>query len=131
MFGSRIGLLYTEETQDAYSETGPNTARTIGERKLDLVQFVAGIDAAYSFGRVEPYASLYYLNDLSRDDGVGAGGLPGNVGATQPDDDDEFQAGLGLRYYGDFITASLEYTETFSRAKFDGDTVYLTVRIDL
>ncbi|MDZ7737060.1 MAG: autotransporter outer membrane beta-barrel domain-containing protein [Gammaproteobacteria bacterium] len=131
LLGSRIGLLYTEETQDAYAETGPNTARIISERQLDLVQFIAGIDAAYSFGRIEPYASLYYLNDLSREDGVGAGGLPGNVGATQPDDDDEFQAGVGFRYFGELVTASLEYNETFSRAKFDGNSVFLTVRIDL
>lgn len=131
LLGSRIGLLYTEETQDAYAETGPNTARTIGERQLDLVQFIVGVDAAYSFGRIEPYASLYYLNDLSREDGVGAGGLPGNVGATQPDDDDEFQAGIGFRYFGEVVTASLEYNETFSRAKFDGNSVFLTLRIDL
>jgi len=131
LFGGRIGLLYTEETQDAHRETGPNTARAIEERKLDLVQFVLGFDAAYSFGQIEPYASFYYLNDLSRDDGVGAGGLPGNVGATQPDDDDEFQVGAGLRYFGSGVSASLEYNETFSRDRFDGNSVFLTFRLDL
>lgn len=131
LFGGRIGILYTEETQDGYTETGPNTARTIAERKIDLTQLVVGVNAGYSFGRFEPFVSLYYLNDLSRDDGVGAGGLPANVGDTQPEDDDEFQAGMGFRYFGDVLSASLEWNNTIGRNKFDGDSLFLTLRCDL
>ncbi len=131
LFGGKVGILYTEETQDGYTETGPNTARTINERKLDLTQFIAGVNAAYSFNRLEPFVSLYYLNDISSDDGIGAGGLPADVGNTQPNDDDEFQAGMGFRYFGDVLSASLEWNSILDRSRFDGHSLFLTLRCDL
>lgn len=131
LFSSQIGILYSEETQNGYTESGPNTARTIAERKLDLTQFIAGIDAAYGFGYLEPFVSLYYLHDISRDNGIGAGGLPANVGSTQPDDDDEFQVGAGFRYFGDVLSASLEWNNTFDRSRFDGHSLFLTLRFDM
>ncbi|HSR62021.1 MAG TPA: autotransporter outer membrane beta-barrel domain-containing protein, partial [Gammaproteobacteria bacterium] len=131
VIAGRVGLLYTEEEQDGYSEAGPNTARTIGERNLDLFQFVGGIDVAYSAGMVEPFVSLHYFNDLSRDNGEDAGGLPGSVGATQPDDDDEFQVGGGVRYFGNNFSGSLEGYTVLGRDKFDATTFMLTFRLDL
>jgi outer membrane autotransporter protein len=132
VFGGRIGFLYTDEEQDAYNEVGPGTARSISERNIDLKQFLAGFDVAYSMNGFEPYVLAYYFNDISRDDGEGAGGLPSNIGATQPDDDDEFQVGVGVRYfYRDSISGSLEYNKVLNRNKFDADIFLFAIRLDL
>lgn len=131
LINARAGLLYTEEEQDAYLESGPNTARSIADRKVDLAQFSVGLNVARSYGRMEPFAGIAYYYDVTRDDGVGAGGLPANVGATQPDDDDEFQTSLGFRYYGDYVTGSLEWIKVLCRDKFDSDSFLVTFRIDL
>ncbi len=125
----RLGYLHTEEEQDGYTETGP-AVRTVGERDIDLSQFIAGVDVAYSFGWLEPYATFTYLNDISKEDGAAAGGLPGGVGTTV-DDDDEVQAGFGFRYYGSGVSGTLEWTSTVGRDTFSGDVLMLTFRADL
>lgn len=129
--GVRVGYLFVTEDQDSYFETGPNTARAIGNRHIDLAQIVAGFDVSYSFNRFEPYATFAYLNDLGRDNGDGAGGLPGAIGRTQPDDDDEIQAGLGVRYFGDRISGTAEWTNVIGRDTFDSNNFFITLRMDL
>jgi outer membrane autotransporter protein len=129
LLGGRIGLLYTEEEQDAYTETGGATARTLGERHIDLTQGLIGVNIAYSGNKFEPFASVTYYNDLGRDNGTSAGGLPGSVGATQPDDDDEFLTGLGVRYFGDMVDGSLEWNGVVNRHNFNGHSVLLNLRI--
>jgi outer membrane autotransporter protein len=131
LLGGRIGLLYTEEEQDAYTETGGTTARTIGERNIDLTQGSIGANIAYTGGKFEPFASITYYNDLGRDNGTSAGGLPGAVGATQPDDDDEFQTGLGVRYFGESIDGSFEWNNVVNRDNFNSHSVLLTLRMSL
>ena len=91
-----------------------------------------GADIGYTFGQWEPYVAATYRNDLSRDDGNRAGGLPGNFAAVQPDDDDEVQLNFGLRYYtpwGASMTA--EYQRIEGRKFFDSDTFMLTIRAAL
>ncbi|MCP5151889.1 MAG: autotransporter outer membrane beta-barrel domain-containing protein [Ectothiorhodospiraceae bacterium] len=134
--GGRVGWLYTAESQDAFTERGcaPRqagvcAARTVGERHVDLGQVYAGVDVGYGIGDFEPYAIAIYRNDLGRDDGASAGGLPGGV-RPQPDDDDELQLGLGVRYFGgNGITGSLEWLRTNGRASYDDDAFSLTVRV--
>lgn len=73
-----------------------------------------------------------YHNDLERSDGEDAGGLPGNFTSVQPDDDDEVNVGVGLRYYTTWgVTATFEYSRTEGREDFDNDTFMLTVRAAL
>lgn len=132
VLGARTGVLYNSERQDAYTETGGPTARSIGVRKLDLTQFYIGGDIAYSWGNWEPYGAAEYRNDLSRDDGRAAGGLPAAVGATTPDDDDEWLLGLGVRYFHDSgASASFGWLRTLGRDKFSNDTLTLIVRVPL
>jgi uncharacterized protein with beta-barrel porin domain len=73
VLGARAGYLYTEENQDGYTETGPNTARTIRARHIDLSQGILALNIGYSFGWLEPYAHFAYHNDLGRDEGISAG----------------------------------------------------------
>ena len=131
ILGGRIGLLYTEEEQDGYTEIGGTTARTLGQRNIDLTQGLVGINVAYSGNKFEPFASVTYYNDLSRDDGSSTGGLPVNFGSVQPDDDDEFQTGLGVRYFGESIDGSFEWNNVVSRNNFDGHSVLLLLRLSL
>lgn len=132
VLGARVGLLYAAEFQDGYREVGGPSARTVRGKHLDLGQAFAGVDVAYVFGDFEPYALAMYRNDLGRDDGSLAGGLPGNVGSTTPSDDDEVQVGLGMRYYGDNgITANVEWVRTNGRALFDDDTLSFQLRMAL
>ncbi|MBL1141161.1 MAG: autotransporter outer membrane beta-barrel domain-containing protein [Proteobacteria bacterium] len=131
VFGGRLGLLYTEEDQDAYTERGGATARTLGKRHIDLTQGSIGANLAYTHATVEPFASITYYNDLGRDNGTSTGGLPAGIGATQPTDDDEFQTGLGVRYFGDTIDGTFEWNSVISRDNFDGNSVLLTLRMSL
>jgi hypothetical protein len=140
VFGGRLGVLYTEEEQDAYTETGTllsataqgSRLRDVADREIDLTQLVVGADVGYNFGSIEPYGLLLYRNDLSRDEGIEAGGLPGDFTGVQPDDDDEFQIGFGVRYFSSFgITGSLEYTLVTGRDDFNNGTFMLTVRGEL
>jgi len=129
VLGGRVGALYAVESQDAYAEAGGGGARTVGKRHLDLTQAYASVDLGYSAGEFEPYVLLGYRNDLGSDDGNSAGGLPGGV-RTTPDDDDDWQGALGVRYFGrSGISGSLEWLRTFGRDKFDEDVVTATVRV--
>jgi outer membrane autotransporter protein len=128
VLGARVGILYTEEKQDAYTETGGPTARSVKTRHIDLTQFVAGVDAAYSFGSYEPYVMVTYLNDLNSENGAEAGGLPGGVEATVTDDD-EIQSAVGLRFFTDTVSGSLEYSKVIGRTDFSGHTLLATLRV--
>lgn len=132
VFAARAGMLYTEEDQDAYTETGGPSARFVGARNVDLAQAMAGLDIGYGIGDFEPYATFAYRNDLGRDTGRAAGGLPSATGPTQADDDDEFEAGFGLRYFGDSgLSGTFEWIATLGRRRFDNNSFMMTLRLDL
>ncbi len=138
VFGGRIGIIHTEEEQDGYTEGGSaaslagGATRTVADRDLDLTQFLIGGSVSYSFSKLEPYATITYFNDTSRDDGTSAGGLPGNFTQTTTNDDDEFQAGFGVNFFSDLgIYGSVQYLIIGGRDDFDGNTFFLTLRADL
>ena len=128
VFGGRIGALLAGESQDGYTEVGGPDIRTVGDRNLDLGQVYIGVDVGYAFDAFEPYAIGFYRNDFKSDDGGGAG-LPGDVGSTATGDDDEFQWGLGVRYFGERASGTFEWLRTEDRDSFDEDTFTLTVRV--
>jgi hypothetical protein len=138
VLGARVGYLRTEEEQDGYTEVGSvasglaGTLRSVAERDIELSQVVVGGDIGYTFGAFEPYAMVSYRNDLDRDDGERAGGLPAAFSTVQPDDDDEVELNFGVRYYTPWgLTSTLEYARVEGREDFDSDTVMLTVRAAL
>jgi len=139
IFGAKIGYLYTEEDQDAYLETGSTASanagllRTVASRNIDLEQLVVGGEIAYDAGNnFEPFFIAEYRNDLSRSNGNGAGGLPGNFTAVQAGDDDEVQLSAGFRYYTNWgVTTSFEYQRVEGRKDFDSNLYMLTLRTAL
>ncbi len=129
--GGRVGYLYAREEQNGYTETGGPSARTVLDRGLTLGQAYVGGDIAYGFGSFEPYAHGVYRYDVSVDDGANAGGLPGAFGNPVPNDPDEIQWGLGLRYFGPSgITGQVEWVTTVGRELFDEDSITLLLRVD-
>lgn len=138
VFNGRVGVLHTEEDQDGYTETGSaasaaaGTVRTVDDRDIDLTQIVVGGEAAYTFGVLEPYVLLIYRNDISRDNGEDAGGLPSAFTTVQSDDDDEFEAGFGFRMFSRFgVTGALEWSIVQGREDFDSHTLSLMLRGEL
>ncbi len=138
LFGAKVGVLYTDESQDGYTESGSaasaaaRTLRTVRTRDIDLTQVTLGGDVAYAVGTFEPYVGVAYVNDLDRDDGTAAGGLPGAFTVVQPDDDDEVQINIGLRYFAsDDLTGTVEYSRVEGREDFDSDTVMVNLRLAL
>jgi len=130
--GGRVGYLYSEEKQDGFTEAGGPSARTVNGRTLRLGQAFVGADAAYFFGSgLEANASLTYRYDVSRNDGRDGGGLPSAVGATQPDDRDEWDWSLGLRYFAKRnVTLGVEYLQTEGRDQFDNKVWNLLARFE-
>lgn len=133
--GAHVGYLYVAEDQDGYVEiTAPNNpastrAKTVGQREVTLSQFTAGADVAYPFEYLEPYAYVAYRNDLSRDEGRAAGGLPNAQGAVLPGDDDEFELGAGLRLDGEgALSGGVEFNYIAGREDFEAWNLSATLR---
>ena len=124
-FGGTLGILYTEQTEDGYTEQGSVAdARTVREREIDLTQMLIGGDVSYRpTAGLEAFSFLNYRNDLSRDEGRGVGGLPGDTGNVQPDDEDEIEFGVGARFQAsDSVSGNIEFSHIFGREDFDSWT---------
>ena len=131
LLGARVGYLYAREDQQGYTEVGGPSIRTVLDRRLTLGQAYIGSDIAYGIGHFEPYAHGVYRYDISVNDGASAGGLPGAFGNPQPQDRDEVQWGLGLRYFGPGgFTGQLEWVTTVGRELFDEDSITFLLRMD-
>lgn len=131
--GSRAGYLYSRENQDAYTETGGPSARTVLKRNLKLGQVFLGADAGYRLaGNFEVYGAGIFRRDVQRDDGSAAGGLPNAVGSTQPDDRSEWEWALGMRFFATRgTTLGAEFVKTTGRDRFGHHALNLLLRIDL
>jgi outer membrane autotransporter protein len=131
-FGGRFGYLYAREEQDGFQETGGPSARNVSGRTVYLGQLFAGADAAYRFaGGFEAHVAAVYRYDSTRDDGRQGGGLPAAVGATQPEDRNEWDWTVGLRWYGTRgLTLAAEYLRTEGRDQFENKAVNLLARFE-
>ncbi len=137
VFGGQLGVLRSNEEQNAFTETGnaASAARLwmVRERDVSITQFVAGLDVGYALGGsgFEPYGRVAYRNDLSRDNGVESGGLMPMFTQVQADDDDEWEVGGGIRYFGNDVSGGLELFTTRGREAFENWSVLANVRVEL
>lgn len=131
ILSGRLGILYTEEEQDGYTESGTG-ARTVSERTIDLTQGIIGGEVAYASRFFEPYIGFTYANDLNRDTG-GSGTLPGLPGGNAPSfrDKDEMRLNIGARFYRDEISASIDYVDVMNRSNFESHSFMLNLRVDI
>jgi len=125
VFTGRAGLVYSEEEQDAFTETGGVTAQAVPERDIEFGQINIGGEAAYSVHSVEPFVSLFYEYDFEQ----GSTALKTNQ--VQPsNDDDDFRFATGLRFFSDAgISATMEYSKIIDRDNFDSDTISIIGRM--
>ncbi len=131
-FGGRVGYLHAREEQDGYRETGGPSARIVADRTVSLGQAFLGVDGSYGINRNwQLHGAAIYRRDTSRNEGRSGGGLPTAVGAVQPDDRDEIEWIVGLRFYGGRrFTMNLEYLNTAGRDRFKNESLSLIGRID-
>jgi len=125
---AQAGYLRAEEDHDSYTETSGVTSVVVPSRDFDLGQWHVGANVAYDYRSfLEPYFSVSYLNEDTRERVVAA---PGQV---QPDnDDDEVLFTLGMRYFGtQGITGDIQYNISSGREDIDNSNLMLLIRAEL
>ena len=110
------GVLMARTEIEGFTESNGNV---IGKIRSSFGQFNLGGEAAYSWDSFEPFANASYLFDINREQ------TPGLT-----DDPNSFLLGLGVRYYGDSLTGSVEYRKLVGRTKFSEDTISVRIRSD-
>ncbi len=129
LLSGRIGVVYAEEDQDGYAETGAagaiiNTA--VASQTVHFGQIQVGGEAAYSFGNLEPFVSAFYENDFKRED------IVVNTGQLTPsNDNDDIRLGAGVRYFssGSF-SGILQWDTVLDRTNFDSHSLNLVGRVE-
>ncbi len=121
----RVGFVVARETQDDFTESDGSF---VAEKETQFGQLRLGADAAYTFeasyGDWEPFVSVTYEYDFTREKTVLGGGV------AQPENDaDGVLLGIGIRFFGNHgFNGSLEYNTMLGREDFDADTINLVVR---
>jgi hypothetical protein len=121
----RVGLVYAEDRQRGFTESGGFTAQRIGSETYRFGQVQVGGEVAYVVHAIEPFASAYYQYDFEREK------IRLNRGQQQPSDDrDDVRVSAGLRYFGNNgISGILEYSKIVGRQDFGADTINLMLRM--
>jgi hypothetical protein len=91
-YGVLAGASYTNESKDAYTETGSGGTNTaaVGSQRTHLGQGLLGVNAGFDFGKIEPFINLTGEFDFAKTNDV-------TVGASQVQATD---ADIGLRVGG-------------------------------
>ena len=116
----RAGWLIARENRDGFTESD---GTVVADGQTDFGQLSIGGEAGYLFGSWEPFASATYLYDYETVEVTTVGVQPAN-------DNDSVLVGAGVRWYGDAISASLEWNGEFAREDFDANTFMFTIRGD-
>ena len=116
--GAQTGLLFAREEVDGFAESN---GRVVPAAEVSLGQVNIGGDVAYSWDSFEPFASAIFTHDFNQEE----------LGGGHPNDANELQLGIGVRYYSDTgMTGSVEYRKSLLREDFDSDTLTFTIRAD-
>jgi hypothetical protein len=121
IFIGRVGMLQARSVQKSFDESDGSA---VGRFTTKLGQWNAGGEAAYSWGKFEPFVRATYERDFSQTQltVIGTGPQPST-------DDDNVLFGLGARYYGDNgLSGNIEWYKRLGRKDYDEDTFSATVR---
>lgn len=122
IIGGRIGTLFARSKTGDFIESD---GTPVGERVTKLGQLRIGGDAAYSYGRWEPFVSALYEYDFQLDK------IVLTTGAQPENDDDDVLFAAGIRYFNNAgLSGNFEYSKRLLREDFDEDSLTLTVRYD-
>ena len=114
----RAGVLYAVDETDQFLDSAGNVVGTI---RSELGRISAGGRIAYFWNNFEPYFDATYRLDYEFSKSLAAG---------HPNDNDDIQIGLGLRYYREPWSFGVEYNRAFGREDFDEDAFGITIRGD-
>lgn len=125
VLSGRAGVVYAEDRQGSFTETGGPTAQSYGSQTSKFGQVQVGGEVAYAVHAIEPFASVYYQYDFKRER------IILNPGQAQPSRDrDDFRISAGLRYFGsNGLSGILEYSTIAGRQDFDSHTLSLMLRM--
>lgn len=119
-FGARVGHLSVESEQDAYEE---NDGTVYAAGSLEFAQSYIGGDISYGI-RSQPFFGVTLMKDSSSENVVFPSG-------EQPADDaSSMQLVAGWRYYGDRVSAALEFSKRDGKEQYLEDSVSFTLRFN-
>ncbi|MCS3904021.1 outer membrane autotransporter protein [Methylohalomonas lacus] len=125
LFSGTAGVIYSEEDQDGFTETGGISSQTVASRNIEYGQLTFGGEIAYVEKAVEPYASLHY--QYAFEDGDSTRLNPNQ--ARRTDDDDEFRLATGLRFFANNgVSGVIEYNTILGRDHYDSHGINLIGR---
>jgi hypothetical protein len=117
LFSTRLGLLYSRSEFDDFTENTLMGTMTVPEQDVDVAQLSIGADLGYDFDGVVPYLAAHFVHDIEE--------------AQNSSDNNEFQLSLGIRYFGETMSGSVELLTVQGREDIDNFTVTATLRIEL
>ncbi|HEX5054958.1 MAG TPA: autotransporter outer membrane beta-barrel domain-containing protein [Gammaproteobacteria bacterium] len=119
-FSSRLGYLSMRNDQDAYIESD---GTEVPSASLEFEQTYIGADVAWG-RRSQPFLGVTMMKDSSSDKVVFASG-------EQPSDDaDSLQLAAGWRYYGDSVSAMLEWSKRDGKEEYLEDGLWFILRFN-
>jgi hypothetical protein len=127
--GLSAGMNKSEETKDAYTETGTTgTTSAVSKSTSEVTQAVVGAEVGLLImNRVEPFLSYKHEWDTSKSDAP-------TVGAAQVQptvDDNGHRLGGGLNIFlGNRGTASISYDKVHGRDDYDEDSITGRLRVN-
>lgn len=125
LLGGRVGYLWAKEDVNSFTESDGTFNRA---QSFVLGQAQVGVEAARQFGSQyglwEPYATLVYEYDFSREEITVAAGQ-----ATPENDRDGVVVGAGLRYFAsNGVSGDVVWNRVLGREDFGSHTLGLTIR---
>ena len=144
--GGRMGLLYGQSTTNGFTESNgtvtnkscfldtavsttngftESNGTVVADNRVTTGLLTLEANMAYFWGNFEPFASVTYEIDVSRDDVI-------VVGAVQPaNDTNDVLVSAGLNWYSDNdIVAGIRYEKSLDRTQFEADTISIQIRAD-
>ena len=115
----RAGVLYAVDDTSGFTDSG---GTVVGDFRSELGRISAGAGISYLWNdNFEPYvnASLRHDYEFTRSGAAG-----------HPNDPTDVRMGIGVRYYGDQWSGSVQYGRTLGRENFDSDTIGISIRGD-
>jgi outer membrane lipase/esterase len=116
-FTGHCSFLYAHESQDSYTESDGTRNN---DNNVDFAQLFAGIEVAYQFESVEPYAVFDFEWDVQYDDIAGA-----------DYDDTGGNGGIGCRFFfSDQLSGDIYGSTRFCRDDYDDYSIVGNLRYD-
>ncbi len=119
-----LGVLDLSKEQDDYDESG-FTATSVAGKDLDNQLWTLGAEAAFGFDASETYIGVIFekIDDLEE--------IEFTSGQQPANDDDSALLTLGWRYFGNDVTADVEFSTRVGKDEASENSISTTLRVEL